>query len=167
MPVEADDHGQIGNEGQAHHHGERRRDAATAAAEIRWPTASPTRKQKSVGMSISISPEVAALLGALIGSLPSLIARYMEGRVRAKEQMRELAVRAAIEGWKVRATLPGVTAVPPLEHAILHAAKMSELAFSDEKLTPEQVADRLKEVGALMDALAEHAQAVRRHARGQ
>lgn len=118
-------------------------------------------------MSISISPEIAALLGALIGSLPSLIARYMEGRVRAKEQMRELAVRAAIEGWKVRATLPGVTAVPPLEHAILHAAKMSELAFSDKKLTPSQIADRLKDIGALMDALTEHAYSARRGARGE
>lgn len=116
-------------------------------------------------MSISISPEVAALLGALIGALPSLVAKYMEIRVRAREQMRELAVRSAIESWKFTAEHSRVVA--PIEHSIFHAAKMAEIAFSDEKLTPKELADRLEAISKLMDALSEHSQAIRAKAQGR
>lgn len=118
-------------------------------------------------MSISISPEIAALLGALIGSVPPLVISYNERRIRARAQIRELAVRAAIEGWKIRASVPSGTPIAPLEHAIVHAAQMSELAFSDEKLTPEQVTHRLKEISALMDALSSHSHAMRMKAEGR
>lgn len=118
-------------------------------------------------MSISISPEVAALLGALIGSIPTLIAAHMNNRVRAREQMREVAVRAAIEGWRFNAEHGAAPYVLPLEHSIFHAAKMSELAFSDEKITPEQLSERLKEISALVDALATHAASVSVKARRQ
>jgi len=111
-------------------------------------------------MSISISPEVAALLGALIGSIPTLIAAQMNNRVRAREQMREIAVRAAIEGWRFNAEHGAAPYFLPLEHSIFHAAKMSEIAFSDEKITPEQLSERLKEISALVDALTTHAASV-------
>ncbi len=78
--------------------------------------------------------------------------------------MREIAVRSAIESWKFIAEHSKATTLLPLDHSILHAAKMAEIAFSDEKLTPEQLAYRLKEVSALMDTLAEHAKTVGRRA---
>jgi type II secretory pathway pseudopilin PulG len=103
-------------------------------------------------MSISIPPEIAALLGAAVGAIPSLIAAKLNARAREREQVREIAIRAAIENWRL--TAEHARAVLPLEHYIIHAAKMTDLAFADEKLTPSQIADRLKEIDALMDALA-------------
>lgn len=112
-------------------------------------------------MSISISPEVAALLGAAIGALPSLFVTYIKQRSSERQHIREIATRSAIENWRFVAQ-NSEGAAPPLDHWILHAAKMTEVAFSDEKLTPEQLASRLEEIKALMDTLTEHAQAVRR-----
>ena len=108
-------------------------------------------------MSISISPEVAALLGAAVGALPSLVVAYMNNRVREREHIREIAIRTAIETWKL--TAEHNAKILPLEHYVIHAAQMADLAFSGKKLTPGQIADRLEEIDALLHALARKAQA--------
>lgn len=113
---------------------------------------------------MSLSPEelavVGTLGGAVIGALPSFITSLLNRRTEEQRHFQELTVRAATESWKFIAENSRSRGILPLEHFIIHTAKMCEFAFSGEKITPETTAARLKEIDAVMQVLVEHAHSV-------
>ena len=108
---------------------------------------------------MSLSPQeltvVAGLGGAIIGAMPGLISSLINRRTEERKQFKELVIKAAIESWKT--TVEHSKAVMPLEHYIVHSAKMCEFVLSDKKVTAETMRAHLQEVGALMDVLSVHA----------
>jgi len=86
---------------------------------------------------MALSPEelvvVASLGGAAIGSLPSLISAFVSRRAENKRHFNELIFRAATESWKLVAEKSSSRIILPLEHYIIHTAKMCEFAFSGKK----------------------------------
>lgn len=113
---------------------------------------------------MSLSPEelavVGTLGGALIGALPSFITSLLNRRSDTKKHFNELIVKAATENWKFVAEKSTSRVLLPLEHYIIHTAKMCEFALSGEKVTPETTEQRLKEIDAVMRVLANHAYSV-------
>ena len=73
--------------------------------------------------------------GALIGALPSLITSILNRQSDAKKHFSELVVKAATENWKFVAEHSSSQVVLPLEHLIIHTAKMCEFALSGEPVT--------------------------------
>ncbi len=111
---------------------------------------------------MALSPEelvaVVGLGGAVIGALPSLITSLISKRAEDKHHFNELVFNAAIESWKL--TAEHSRRIMPLEHYIIHTAKMCEFALSGEPVTPETTAQRQKEIEAIMRVLEEHARSV-------
>ena len=110
---------------------------------------------------MALSPEelvaVAGLGGAAIGALPNLISTFINRRAEDKKNFNELVVKAATENWKFVAEHSQSRAVLPLEHYIIHTAKMCEFALSGEPVTPETTEKRLNEIDAVMTVLTNHA----------
>jgi hypothetical protein len=110
---------------------------------------------------MALSPEVLAIVaslgGAFVGAIAVLGSSYLTKRSDERKQFKELAVKAAIESWKTHVEHAGKSAIFPLEHYIIHTAKMCEFAFADKKVTSESMKTYLQEVSALMEVLAEHA----------
>lgn len=82
------------------------------------------------------------LLGALIGSMSTLLVTYINKRAEARRNTRELAVKWGIESWRTAfdaaAKVKGGGLMPPIEDYVLHALIMSEAilkpgAWSEEK----------------------------------
>ncbi len=68
-----------------------------------------------------------------------------------------MIVKAAIENWKFVAEHSSSKAIMPMEHYIIHTAKMCEFAFADTPITPESTKVQLAEIEAIMTVLTEHA----------
>jgi len=113
---------------------------------------------------MSLSPEelavVGTLGGAVIGALPSFISSLLNRRTEEKRHFNELVVKAATESWKFIAENSRSRAILPLEHYIIHTAKMCEFALSGGKVTAETTAQQLQEIDAVMKVLAKHASSV-------
>lgn len=113
---------------------------------------------------MSVPPEVVAVLGTIGGGVIVGLFGVWTAKIQAKaanqRHFRELVVTAATDGWKLRAAQGTAGKLPPLEHAIIHAAKMCEIALADETLTPEALREKLEAIRALMDVLAEHVESV-------
>lgn len=113
---------------------------------------------------MALSPEelvaVASLGGAAIGALPGIIAAVFNRRSEDKRHFNELVFNAATESWKLVAEKSAARHLAPLEHYIIHTAKMCEFAFSGEKITPESTAQRLAEIDAVMVVLTQHANSI-------
>ena len=103
---------------------------------------------------------IVGLGGAAIGALPSLITSLFNRRAEDKRHFNELVFKAATESWKFVAENSASRRVLPLEHYIVHTAKMCEFALSGDPVTPETTAVRLKEIDAVMKVLVEHASSV-------
>lgn len=103
---------------------------------------------------------IVGLGGAAIGALPGIIAAVFNRRSEDKRHFNELVFNAATESWKLVAEKSASRRLAPLEHYIIHTAKMCEFAFSGEKITPESTAQRLMEIDAVMSVLVEHANSV-------
>ncbi|MHB1084434.1 MAG: hypothetical protein ACYCZA_06305 [Thiobacillus sp.] len=110
---------------------------------------------------MALSPEelvaVVGLGGAALGAFPGLIATFINRRAEDKKHFNELVVKAATENWKFVAEHSQSRAILPLEHYIIHTAKMCEFALSGDPVTPETTEKRLKEIDAVMTVLANHA----------
>jgi hypothetical protein len=113
-----------------------------------------------MALSSEVLVAIVGLGGALIGALPGLISTLLNRRAEDKRHFNELVFKAATESWKLVAEKSASSRLSPLEHYIIHTAKMCEFAFSGEKITPESTAQRLKEIDAVMVVLTEHANAV-------
>jgi hypothetical protein len=113
---------------------------------------------------MALSPEeliaVVGLGGAVIGALPSLITSLVSRRAEDKRHFNELVFNAAIESWKFTVEKGASRRILPLEHYIIHTAKMCEFALSGEPVTPETTAQRLKEIESIMKVLIDHASSV-------
>lgn len=113
---------------------------------------------------MTLTPEeliaIVGLGGVAIGALPSLIISFINRRAEDRHHFSELVFKAAIESWKFIGEKSTVQYILPLEHYIIHTAKMCEFALSGEKVTPETIVLRLKEVDAVMKVLAEHAYSI-------
>jgi len=113
---------------------------------------------------MAIPPEVlvaiTGLLGAAIGSLPGLFFSVINRRAEDKKNFNELVVKAATENWKFVVEHSQSSTIMPLEHYIIHTAKMCEFALSVESITPENTEKRLKEIESIMTVLENHAIAV-------
>jgi len=108
-------------------------------------------------MSPEVLGVVATLGGTVIGALPGLISSSINRKSEERKQFRELVIKAAIESWKTRVQHQSTVAILPLEHYIIHTAKMCELALSEKSITPEQMKHHLQEIENLMTILVEHA----------
>jgi hypothetical protein len=113
---------------------------------------------------MSLSPEelvvVGTLGGAIVGALPSFVSSILNRKVDEKKHFTEMVVKAATENWKFVAEKSASRAILPLEHYIIHTAKMCEFAFSGATVIPESTAKCLKEIEAVMNVLANHAASV-------
>ena len=87
---------------------------------------------------MALSPEdlavVASLGGAIVGAVLGLVSSLLSKRSEERKQLKELVVKAAIESWKAHAER-GPGRLLPLEHYIIHTAKMCELALAEAKVT--------------------------------
>lgn len=110
---------------------------------------------------MALSPEelvvIAGLGGAAIGALPSLISTFINRRAEDKKNFNELVVKAAIENWKFIAENSQSRSILPMEHYIIHTAKMCEFALSGKPITPKTTEARLKEIDEVMVVLRNHA----------
>jgi hypothetical protein len=108
---------------------------------------------------MALSPEelavVGTICGAIIGALPSFVSSILNRKSDERKNFNELVVKAATKNWKFVAE--NSKAVMPLEHYIIHTAKMCEFALSGEPLTPETTQKKLSEIDAVMTVLANHA----------
>lgn len=98
---------------------------------------------------------VASLGGTIVGAVPGLVSSFMSKRLEERKQFKELVVKAAIASWKTHVER-GSERMLPLEHYIIHTAKMCEFALADKGVTAESMRAHLQEVSALMDVLTEH-----------
>jgi hypothetical protein len=82
------------------------------------------------------------LLGALIGSMSTLLVTYINKKAEARRNARELAVKWGIESWRTAfdaaSKAKGGGFMPPIEDYVLHALIMSDVilepgAWSEEK----------------------------------
>jgi len=112
---------------------------------------------------MAITPEISALLGALIGIAPGIITPLLTRKSDERKQIRELAVRSAIEAWKTRIehAQPN-TALMPLEVYITHTTMMCDFALSGSKIDPESMQKHLNDVQSVMDVMIEHASTPRK-----
>ena len=119
---------------------------------------------------MSVPPEVVAVLGTIGGGVIVGLFGVWVARIQAKaasqRHFRELVLKAATDNWKARLDLVGIETLMPLEHFIIHAARVCDVALDCEKLTPEQVCQRLDEIGTLVEAMSEHALRKRAEKRG-
>lgn len=97
--------------------------------------------------------------GALIGGLFSFITAFFSKRSEERQHFRELVVNTAASHWRNVAEISSSQRMPPLTDYIVHTVKMCDLALSN-KLTAENVKEKLEEISTLMDILTEHANSV-------
>jgi hypothetical protein len=114
---------------------------------------------------MALSPAELAVVGtiggAIIGALPAFVTSLINRRAEERRHFKDMVVKAAMENWKFVAENSASRAVLPMEHYIIHTAKMCEFAFSDEPITPETTKKCLAEIEAIMTVLVEHARTVR------
>lgn len=116
---------------------------------------------------MNISPELAALIGtiigALIGSTSTLLVTWITKRSEERKHFRELIMTSALEHWKQQIDIglksPFPTRVNPLYTFIIHMLKFSELAWGKD-LSPENIGKILAEVDAVTEAAVKHAERV-------
>ena len=99
---------------------------------------------------------IGTLGGAIVGALSSTIVSIVNKRSEEKRHFRETVINAAIENWKHVSQISSSQYLMPLEHYIIHTAKMCDLALN-EKLTNCNIKEKLSEIDELMDALEDHA----------
>jgi len=80
-------------------------------------------------------PLLSALLGAVIGSLASIISIILQGRFQSKRERRRLAIEAAIQDHKsavdIATKTPGRRFIAPLSAFIYYHVKLIELIETD------------------------------------
>jgi hypothetical protein len=69
-----------------------------------------------------------------------------------------LAVRIAIESWTQRLAIINKDggSISPIEHSMIHAIRMCDLAFSSHEISPEEFKARLDKIATQMKILYEH-----------
>ena len=95
------------------------------------------------------------LAGAVVGALPGLISGFFIRRADDKKQLRELVMKTTAENWRFIAE--NSKAVLPFEHYMVHTTMMCDLVFSGKEVTEEAIKTHLAKVGAVMDAMHQHA----------
>ena len=111
-----------------------------------------------------MTESIAVIIGASVGSgitgLFAIFSIHLQRRADERRQIRELAVRVAIENWKhsfeiakARGAATSVS-VSPLDTYLVHAMNLVK-ALDGRIRTPEQVAVLLKEGYALTGAVSE------------
>lgn len=106
-----------------------------------------------------MDPTISALIGAAIGAIAgvagTIITTIIVKRSDERQQIRDLAVRTALENWKLLSAEAAKQAehgfhvtMQPLDVFIIHASKL--LAVCAEKdLTPERAESLMREVYAV------------------
>jgi hypothetical protein len=112
----------------------------------------------TVPMNVLV-PAIAALAGALIGSLAPIVVGIMQSQAEQRRERMRLATQLAIEDNRVamqRAQLqPGRHSIPPLSLYVLYHADMLELLSTGRAVTPEDVRRVRERSRAVMDATEE------------
>jgi hypothetical protein len=101
-------------------------------------------------------PAIAALAGALIGSLGPMVVGVVQSRAEHKRERMRLATQLGIEDNRVameRAKLvPGRYEIPPLSLYVVYHADMLKLVAKGKTITPGDIAKARKRSRALVDA---------------
>jgi hypothetical protein len=100
-------------------------------------------------LNASVSPSIAAGTSGIFALVTILLQRSAE----EKRQIRELAVRVALENWKVAFETVKVEGgnIAPLDTYLLHAMRLVSVLDGSIK-TPEQVSSGLADVLAVTSA---------------
>jgi hypothetical protein len=105
---------------------------------------------------------IAAAIGALSSGATAIIILLINKRSEERRQMRDLAMKAAVDNWRYvceAAEKAGVERYP-LEVFIVHMLKLSEVLLSSSNLNADNLTAKLQEVERVTDiAMAE----ARRH----
>ena len=107
---------------------------------------------------------IAAIVGAGVGGLVTLIGQCLTQRSKERMQFRQIVMQAAIKNWRVSNEEASkyieaghkVTRYP-LDTFILHMMKLTEL-LNQRNVTPELVKAKLEEVKAVTAIAVEHAE---------
>ncbi|MEI7842857.1 MAG: hypothetical protein WCI39_07480 [Gallionellaceae bacterium] len=102
---------------------------------------------------------IASLGGAIVGALPGLLISFFNQRAEAKRQFNELVVKAAVKNWKMQIEHGSATKILPLEYFIVHTSMMSQIALSQQPITPAAMEAHLKKISSVIDVLVRHATA--------
>jgi hypothetical protein len=101
------------------------------------------------------------IIGGLLTAIPSIVIFWIGKRSEERRHLRELAFRTAIDNWKqvseCAKDLPGAV-VEPLDVFLFHMLKLSEVA-TKRGLTPETVAERMREVQEIVRRASDEATA--------
>lgn len=94
-----------------------------------------------------------ALGGVFAGAIPAIAVAWLKERSDSRRHLRDQALQMALESWRLRAQHTGY--VQPLEHWVIHANLLCQLA-SEDRLTPDRIKTRLAEISSIVDTMAEH-----------
>jgi len=103
-------------------------------------------------------PTVAALGGAVVGALGTILVTMISNRSAERRHLKELVFGAAVENWKKAAELaaqtPGKHALAPLDDFVLGLLIKADL-FVDRKVTKENIRAVLEKGDALSEEIHE------------
>ena len=111
----------------------------------------------NVQVLIAVVAGLSAVLGALIGTVGTLVATWISKRSEERRHSHEQVMRAAVEYWIKNHEMAlkhagGKTiAIIPLESYVVHIAAMTAL-LNEKKLTPERAAQIIRETHAISKA---------------
>lgn len=100
---------------------------------------------------------IGTLGGAAIGALGAFGTTWLTKRIEDRKNLREFAVKAAIESWNLHKTTS--KNIYPIDHFIIHSVLMLELA-TEKNLDPTTLRPRLERINAIVSALVDHAKTV-------
>jgi hypothetical protein len=107
------------------------------------------------------------IIGGLLTSIPTIITFWVGKRSEERRHLRELSFQAAIDNWKhiseSAKNLPGAV-VEPLDVFLFHMLKLSEVATRNG-LTPDTVAERVREVQEIVRRASDEATAFTKRSR--
>jgi hypothetical protein len=112
---------------------------------------------------MDIKPEMLAVLGtlvgALIGSLSTLLITWLNKKSDERKHLRELVVNAAIESWKQHVSAAVAknisVAIMPLDTYIIHMIKFSELIL-DKEINASNIEKKLAEITEVVNKAEEY-----------
>lgn len=109
----------------------------------------------------AVIPAAAAILGAAVGVLGTIIVTNINKKSEERKHIRSLAINAGIENFKgaveVSRIHKGTTLIPPLDSFILNMKLMADILLEDD-LTPDCLREKLRERNEMVNTMIEIAE---------
>src|SRR5206468_1734238 len=103
--------------------------------------------QRSMQIDVATATLIATAIGALSSGTTAIIILLINKRSEERRQLRELAMKAAVDNWRYACEVADQYRVPklPLDVFVVHMLKLTE-ALASRTLTADNLAAKLQEV---------------------